>query len=364
MRRLLPILLPCCVLVAQNAYQPRVDLDAGRYLKALWDAEARLSANGNDALAWAAKSQALAALVRLDEAGRAADRAVQLQPGLADALLARGMVRAGQAIQQRSLGSFGLVRSALKDLKDAVQADSTLVSGWFALGMAYQQLPGILGGSIKKALQCADQLRRVNGPRGDLLAGTILTNEKKFGEAEPYLRRAIAGGWNDGQVVYGYLEVLGSRETREHLGEEGQNRRLATEAARLLPLVKGKARALQAVSDAFLDADQPEQAWKVAKEGLPGCDALSLLRFQMGKVAARAGIHREEGLAALDACLKESLEGGVGGYQNVHWRRAQVLNALGRTQEARGAAQEALRIDSNHPGVRRFLKELGEIGAA
>ncbi len=343
--------------MAQGTPGFRADLDAGRYLKVLGEAEARLRTVPGDPQAWAAKSQALSALVRLDEALGAAERSLQLQPGNADGLLARGLARAGRAVQQRDFGSFGLVRGAMGDLQGAVKADGSLVSGWTALGLAYQQLPGLLGGSTRKALACAEALRKVNGPRGDLLAGTILAYEKKLAAAEPYLRRAIQAGWQDGQVVYGYLEVLGSREVREQLGEGGQNQRLAAEAARLHPLVRGQARALQAVSDAYLDADQPEQAWKVAKEGLPGCDAPSLLRFQLGKIAARAGIHREEGLAALDAALKEPLEGGVGGPQAVHWRRAQVLRSLGRTPEARQAAQQALALDPQHSGARRLLAE-------
>ena len=42
------------------AYSPRADLDAGHYLKALAEAEAQLKSDPSDALAWAAKSQALA----------------------------------------------------------------------------------------------------------------------------------------------------------------------------------------------------------------------------------------------------------------------------------------------------------------
>ena len=56
------------------AYAPRPDLDAGRYLKALADAEAVLQQQPGNALAWAAKSQALTALVRLPEALEAAQQ--------------------------------------------------------------------------------------------------------------------------------------------------------------------------------------------------------------------------------------------------------------------------------------------------
>ena len=84
----------------------RADLEAGHYLKVLAEAEQRLRQDPNDALAWAAKSQALSSLLRFNEARAAADQATGLKPGLADALLARGLARAGQAIKQRDLGSL------------------------------------------------------------------------------------------------------------------------------------------------------------------------------------------------------------------------------------------------------------------
>ncbi len=73
--------IPPAVLVAlasapQTAYGPREDLDAGRYLKALSDAESELRKNPGNALAWAAKSQALSALLRFPEADEAASKAL------------------------------------------------------------------------------------------------------------------------------------------------------------------------------------------------------------------------------------------------------------------------------------------------
>ncbi len=342
----------------QGPYSPRVDLDGGRYLKALWEAEARLRQEPGLALAWAAKSQALAALARLDEAMVAAEKALALSPALPDALLARGLAQAGRAIQQKNLGSVGLIRGALEDLRAAVKADPTLQAGWMALGIGLQKLPGLLGGSTRKALAAADSLRRINRPLGDLLAGTVLVDAGRWHEAEGFLGQAIAVGAKDPQVIYGYLEVLGSREAHQRLGEEGQNIRLATEARRLLPNARGRSRALQGVADALLDADLPEEAWTVAMEGLASSEAPSLLRVTLGKIAARAGIHREEGLAHLDAALKEALEGGIGGYQTVHWRRAQILKDLGRKEQALSAAREALKLDPGHRGAKRVVEEM------
>ena len=61
-----PAIVLLATLPAQAAgYAPRPDLEAGRYLKALGEAEERLKQEPDNALAWAAKAQALTALVRL-----------------------------------------------------------------------------------------------------------------------------------------------------------------------------------------------------------------------------------------------------------------------------------------------------------
>lgn len=355
----LPCLLLICALPAwAGDYAPRIDLDAGRYLKALADAEALLRQQPGNALAWAAKSQALTALVRLPEAKEAADKAITLKPTLADALLARGLVRGGLAIQQRNLGSLRQIAEAMDDLRAATEADPGLVTAWMTLGLAYEQVPGFFGGSTRRALACAESVKKVDRPRGDVLQGTVLALEGRWGEAQPCFSRALAAAPKDPEVIYAYLDALGSRETRKAIGPEPQKKLQAQEALRLLPSAHDRARPLTAICDALLDADQGEEAWKICKEALPRTDAPSLLRLQLGKIAARSGKHQEEGLAALDQVLREPLEGGSGGYGTAHWRRGQVLRDLGRKAEARAAAQAALRIDPKDTKAKRLLEDL------
>lgn len=349
--RHLAIVLLSCGLTAPAQVPGRADLEGGRYLKALSEADGILARQPGDAQAWAVKSQALTAMMRLGEGLGAANQALALNPGLGEALLARAQAKAGLAIQQRSLSSLRHASAALGDLQAAVKADPGLVLGWFTLGLAYQQLPGILGGSTRKALECADQLRRVNPARADVLAGTVLMLAERWREAEPYFGRALALAPGEGMVIYGYLEALGSREAGKALGASEQARRLVAEARRLSSQAQGKARAIEAVSLALLDGGQPEEAWLVAVRALGSVDQPSILRAQLGKVAARSGVHPEEGLQYLATALSQPLEGGLGGPQALHWRRGQILLRQGRRAEAGAAAQEALRLDPNHRGA-------------
>lgn len=356
---MIPTLLPA-LLLALPAQAPafRADLEAGRYLKVQAEADQRLQQNAGDAAAWAAKSQALSSFLRFSEARAAADRAVALQPGLADALLARGLARAGEAIKQRDLGSLRQALGAMDDLRAATEADPTLAPAWMSLGLAYELLPGLFGGSTRKALRCADQLRRINPARGDLLQALILVEEDAWWTAEPYFHRALAAAPTDPEVVGQWLDALDRRPAKKALGEAGKNARLLAEAPRLLPGIHTKARGVVAVSDAYLHAGQPEQAWKTIQEHLSSVDAPSLLRLQLGKLAAISGLHRPEGLAALDQVLREPLEGGSGGYPSAWWRKGQILLALGRKDEARASAQAALTLDPRHRGARELIERV------
>ncbi|HEX9082113.1 MAG TPA: tetratricopeptide repeat protein, partial [Holophagaceae bacterium] len=161
------------------------------------------------------------------------------------------------------------------------------------------------------------------------------------------------------EVVGQYLDALDRRPAKKALGEAGKNARLLAEAARLLPGVATRARGVTAVSDAYLNGGRPDLAWQVVQDHLGCTGAPSLLRLQLGKVAARSGQHLPEGLAALEQVLREPLEGGSAGYAGAWWRKGQILQALGRRDEARAAARAALQLDPNHRGAKDLLDGLG-----
>ena len=359
MRIRVPVLLLAATVLVASDYSPRKDLDAGRYLKALAEADAQLRQNPSDALAFAAKSQALTALVRLPEAMATARRSVELQPNLPEAYLARAMAKAGLAVQQRSLGSLSGITGAMDDLREAVALDPRFVPAWMTLGVAYETLPGfLLGGSTRKALACAETVKQLDPAKGWLLEGTILSMEGRWPEARGAFGSGLAAAPRDPDLVYGYLDALGSRKTRNALGPVEQKRQLAQEARRLLPGIKEFARAVCAVCDAFLDADLGEEAWATAVAALPGSSAPSLIHLEFGKISARSGVHRTEGLNYLEQVLREPLEGGSGGYGTAHWRKGQILRDLGRKAEAGAAARAALALDPKDGRAADLLKEL------
>lgn len=353
-----PILVITLPALAQG-YSPRADLDAGRFLKVLAETEARLKGAPGDAGVWAARSQALSSQLRWREALDAAERSLALRPGLPEGLLARGLARAGQAVAQVGFGSLRGVSRAMDDFRAATDADPTLTRAWLSLGLAYQELPGILGGSTRKALACAEALRRVAPAKGEFLEAMIRSLDGDWPRAEAGFRRALAAAPGDPEIVTGWLDQLDEKAALKALGREKKNALLRAEAQRLLPSVRRATKGVEAVSDAWLNAGMPEEAWKVAFQGLQEVEAPSILRLQLTKVAARSGLHRAEALAYADQALKEPMEGGSGGLPALHWRRGQILKDLGRRAEAQAAAQSALALAPGHRGAAKLLESLG-----
>ncbi len=353
----LPALL-CTLPALAQGYAPRPDLEAGRFLKVLAEADARLKLQPTDALAWAARSQALASFMDWPGALEGANRALALQPQLADAHLAKGLALGGLAVSQLSLSSLRDLGRAMDDLRAATEADPSLIRAWMSLGLAYQQVPGFFGGSTRKALACAQSLRGISGPKGDFLEAMIRSLDGDWVRAEPCFRRALAAAPTDPEIITGWLDQLDEKAALKALGKAEKNLRLQTEATRLLPGVRHSAKGVEAISEAWLNAGIPDEAWKVAFQSLGSVDAPSILRLQLAKVAARSGLHQAEGLAQADQALREPLEGGSGGLAALQWRRGQILKALGRSGEARAAAQAALARDPHHRGAQKLMESL------
>ena len=140
-----PVLFCLLAEPSRAPFQARANLDAGRYLLVLADADAELNANPGSAAAWAARSQALTALLRFREAEEAAGKALSLQGDLADAVLARGMAKAATAVQQRNFSSLKKAAAAMDDFRRATELDPTFIAAWVVIGAGM----GALGGACK-----------------------------------------------------------------------------------------------------------------------------------------------------------------------------------------------------------------------
>lgn len=102
--------------------------------------------------------------------------------------------------------AFGMIDPIEKAFLTAVRLDPKQVESRWALVIFYLELPGILGGSEKKAQRYSDELMAISPVDGYLSKGHIAEYFKRYSEAEKYFIKAVSIGQS--KVTYQRLADL------------------------------------------------------------------------------------------------------------------------------------------------------------
>ncbi len=97
------------------------------------------------------------------------------------------MVRQGvrpEAQNANVLRQPGLAKKAKGAWEHAIELDANNLDARSDLIQYYVQAPGLLGGSMTKALEQAEEIRKRNALRGYLELGGLYERDRKFAEAE------------------------------------------------------------------------------------------------------------------------------------------------------------------------------------
>ena len=164
-----------------------------------------------------------------------------------------------------------LALSYIGDIKEsfekAAKLDPHHIEVRWALVEFYMQLPGIIGGSERKAIAYADELERISKVDGYLAKGYIAEYSDRLEEAEAFYKKAI--------------EVGGSIHTFEKL------------------------------SNLYESNNQPVEAIETSVESLK-IHKRNQLNYQIGKVAAQYNVKPEVGIICLQKYLENhSVRDGV-----------------------------------------------------
>jgi cytochrome c-type biogenesis protein CcmH/NrfG len=168
----------------------------------------------------------------------------------------------------------------------------------------YLIAPGFMGGGRDKADAQLDLLRRQDSVMGKLGDALVADHDKRPEQAERNMREALG------------------------LDPDSDRARIAL-SMRL----------------------QREQRWSESQvlweDRLSSDQAHALARYQLGRLAAVSGENLEAGLAHLDGYLHSGATSEYMMPAGAHWRRGQILEKLGRRDEAIVAYSEALRLQPN-----------------
>ncbi|MCK7595381.1 hypothetical protein [Pseudomarimonas salicorniae] len=232
--------------------------------------------------------------------GNDLDRAVEIAEAASeDSKDARVLVWAGRAYGRQAVQASvftqakwaGRTRDAWER---AVEIDPDMLDARFDLIQYYLQAPGFLGGGRDKAESQVAAIGQRDAGLGKLAASILAFSDKDAARGEALQREAAELSPDNGRVLLAYSGTL-------QRGEKWA---------------------------------ESEALWRARLARVPG-DAMA--RYQLARLAAIRDDKIEEGLALIDAFIAAGEVPDELSLPAAHWRRGQLLEKLGRIEEARAA---------------------------
>ncbi|MBL4662116.1 MAG: tetratricopeptide repeat protein [Flavobacteriaceae bacterium] len=214
-----------------------------------------------------------------------------------------------KALEINRILALGYIGDIRRHFEKAAKLDSSHIEVRWALVEFYIQLPGIIGGSEKKAIIYANQLAKLSRVDGHLANGYIAEYSDRDKDAERYYKQAISVG--------------GSVHTYEKL------------------------------TDLYENTNQPKKAIQTVNNCLK-VHKRNALHYQIGKIAALYNLDAELGINCLQKYIENhSVKDGVP-KDWAYYRLAQIYKNLGNKKSALKWIDKAL---VNRPDFKEAKKE-------
>jgi hypothetical protein len=345
---------------AASGQQYKALMEQGHYLRAQVQVDEALKSNPRDEKALIAKSEIDLVYNRMDPAVEEAQAAVAAEGNnaAAHAQLAQAI---GWRIANSSVSMLQKVAAAWsfrKEVDRALELDPNNVEALSYKAEYYWYVPGILGGSKKKAQEFADRMIALDPAKGydvkSNFAGEETDKTKRSDALEAIWRQAVAARPSayDAHVSLGYVYFIDPRGDKQELAEAEAQRAIALDAGRiggyrLLAMMYSKAerwndldavlvRARQAVPDDLGPQFQAARFIWIAKKGDQWPRAERYLRNY----------------------LEMPVEGGEASLAVDHWLLGLVLEKEGRKAEGLKEVQTAVDLDPAFEGAKKDLKRM------
>ncbi|WP_250432980.1 tetratricopeptide repeat protein [Hanstruepera flava] len=314
MQKICFLLLIPFTLYSQNVEQEiEFLLDKKKYEQAEVIMEDHLLENPSDPKSIELLGDAYAYQGKWDEAIEQYEKLVDLNPDNAEFHYKYGGAMGMKALEVNKVTALFMIDDVENAFLKAIELDKKHINARWALVEYYVQLPGIIGGSVSKSLQYANELEAISKVDGYLAKGYIYEYDDEPELAETYYKKAIEKG--------------GSLTCYEKL-------------------------------TAFYEKqDQPDQAIQNI-EASQKKHQRNALHYQIGKVAAEYNVQLHKGEACLQLYLKNhTAEDGVPKAW-AHFRLAQIYKHQNNKDLALNHIDQAI---SELPNIDVFREEKSQI---
>lgn len=164
------------------------------YIKAERLISSHLESRPDDYLAWELLGDSFGHQKKWDGAIDCYERLVEAFPRNADFQYKHGGALGMKALSISKFRALGMIDNIKDAFHAAAELDPGHINARWALVEFYVQLPGIIGGSYKKALRYAEELQGLSKVDGYLAKGYLFEQKGEAGSAEYYYKKAVEVG--------------------------------------------------------------------------------------------------------------------------------------------------------------------------
>ena len=304
------------VVAGQNGDSSGIRLfDAGKYKEAKTVFEPAFRTNARDAAAAFYLGRIAMEERRNDRAAEYFETATRLDPKNSGYFLWLGRAYGREAQDANVLRQPGLAKKTKAAWERAIELDPENLDARSDLIQYYVQAPGLLGGSITKALEQAEEIRKRNALRGYLELGALYERQKKLADAEK-----------------AYLGAASEKSDR-HVGEY----RLGV---------------------FYQNTGAYDKAFELFESMITANPSEVGALFQIGKTGALSGQRLERAAEALEAYLQTTPGRNDPSLAAAHWRLGMVHEKRQDPLRAKTEYMQALRLDPTFKPATESLKKL------
>ncbi|MEM7108929.1 MAG: tetratricopeptide repeat protein [Bacteroidota bacterium] len=243
------------------------------------------------------------------------EQAVKQVPNKADYYYWLGSANIGALDKASFFQKATLASDAKSNLLKAIDLDPKHVSARVTLANYYIQAPAIAGGSYSKALEQAEEIKKIDLFKGVEIEALVYLNDEEYDKAEQLYLDMIRDGTNNKKVYYRLSVISISRKDFK-------------------------------------------QALAYCQKSIEVYPNYLMGYYQFGKVASLGNIEPQAGIKYLTQYLQSDYQSGLPKKHWAYFRLGEIYRNLNQTAEAKKSYQESLAIKEDFNEAKAALKKL------
>ena len=277
------------------------------------------------------------------------EKAVKYKPQSSTYTLWLGRAFGRRAQSASKLRQPFLAKKTKSFFEKAIELDANNIDARSDLISYYLQAPGFLGGSVTKAKEQADEIKKRDPIEGHLAWADIYKDQKQpLKQQEEYY--GLISDFPDNPT--GYYQLI-SFFIQQERAEEA-----IPIAQKVIEVDTSSTRSLLTHGNVMLTTKNYKEALDTYTKVIERDQSQALAYYQIGRISAESGMEPENGIQHLERYLSWKPSPNDNSLAWAHYRIGQIYQHMDRVQDAREEYKIALSKNKKHEGAKKALKAL------